>query len=413
MKNKLIALALTLVMVVGLMPARAFAATATPIDSVDLTGLSFGDEWAGKTEAEVKAEIAGYSGFTSQNVSLVDALFFGSGNNDLSDNGSFVEGNSYVTMIYLKADDGYYFDNDRVDNNYPNYLGTINPSPTNKAVGSKYNISELSIGCNTGDEKEQVIYLQLLYQFKATAHVHGNWQFTANENVLTAACGGPCTDNPAYSVNLKLVANNVEYDQNPHGAGFESYDAWLGEGLVLPAFDYETKGGESVNGVPTEIGDYVASATITNAGGDAVTAKIGFSITAPEKKEYPGNKTASAVIKAEKGEMVSVNLPAIPAGAAYGTPAKANASDKYSVSAVRNGVVNVCSGGLPADTKTLKFQVPVTGSTEYNDYAITVTLNVEQDVPETGDNNTVFIYALIMAAAAAGFCVVFCKKRNR
>ena len=410
MKNKLIALALTLIMVVGLMPARAFAAAPTPIDAVDLTGLNFGNGWAGKTVAEVKEEIKGWSGFASQHISFEEVFFVAGALEHMSETDRFDADATYIIGIILKAEADHYFYNEKsTSSTWADYLGTVRPS---EILGVIFLGKTPDTDTDFEDTPDQMTYMSVTYQFKATAHVHDNWQFTANENVLTAACGS-CTDNPAYSVNLKLVANNVEYDQNPHGAGFESYDAWLGEGLDLPAFDYETKGGESVNGVPTEIGDYVASATITNAGGDAVTAKIEFSITAPEKKEYPGNKTASAVIKAEKGEMVSVNLPAIPAGAAYGTPAKANASDKYSLSAVRNGVVNVCSDGLPADAVSLTFQVPVTGSTEYNDYVITVTLNVEQDVPETGDTNTVFIYALIMAAAAAGFCVVFCKKRNR
>lgn len=173
MKKKLIPLALTLIMVLCMMPMQAFAAANTPIDSIDLSGLNLGEDFAGKTVAEVKAEISGYSGYAAQNLSFITIEFADSSYNFLAGTDSFVAGNTYIMTLVLKANDGYYFDNEKAVGSYwADYLGTVTPNPMMIMIGVSWDPDGDIESGGLDTTADQMIYLALAYQFEATSHVH-------------------------------------------------------------------------------------------------------------------------------------------------------------------------------------------------------------------------------------------------
>ena len=107
-------------------------------------------------------------------------------------------------------------------------------------------------------------------------HVH-TFVFGATDNVLTAACtaAGFCDSR---LLTTTLVAENVMYDGEPHGAWL---DPQPGDGFpnVQIVISYTTAEGEiAVNGIPVEIGEYIATATIDEAVAPGVKATVRYRI---------------------------------------------------------------------------------------------------------------------------------------
>lgn len=213
------------------------------------------------------------------------------------------------------------------------------------------------------------------------------WTYTASGAALYATCDKGCPEATTHTATLTLSANNANYTGNAVAATLSS--TLQDDAFTALTITYAAKpgAGSLTNGKAVNAGSYTAMVT---AG--SVTAKKDFTIS---KIDYTGTKTASAELKATSGATADVTLPALPAGASYGTAGNSSTS-LFTVGAVSGGKVTVTSAKKwnPAtDAGDKTFLIPVTGATNYNTYFVTVTLtpifhthSFAYSVPDTAKN---------------------------
>lgn len=111
---------------------------------------------------------------------------------------------------------------------------------------------------------------------KAEPHIH-NWQYSASDNVLKAACTAACLYHSGLS--LPLTVEGGEYTGSSYAAAFAeaAKNAWTTAGLSLPTIQY-VDGADQTVSAPTTVGTYTAMASIS-ANGQTVTATKSFTIT--------------------------------------------------------------------------------------------------------------------------------------
>lgn len=90
------------------------------------------------------------------------------------------------------------------------------------------------------------------------------------------------------------------------------------------------------------------------------------------KGTYDGTKTAAGSVLANWSDKVT--LPAIPAGASYGTPTYTGSDGAVTGLSITGGKLSYTGGNGIVKDQTYTVTVPVTGATNYDDYNITVTL---------------------------------------
>ena len=114
----------------------------------------------------------------------------------------------------------------------------------------------------------------------------------------------------------------------------------------------------------TDAGDY--NLTVTGTGNFTGTATKGWSIA---KANYDGPTGVLGTVLANWPDKVT--LPAIPAGASYGTP---STTDDLTGLSIEGGVLSYTGGESIAEGQEYEITVPVNGGQNYVDYEITVTL---------------------------------------
>lgn len=114
----------------------------------------------------------------------------------------------------------------------------------------------------------------------------------------------------------------------------------------------------------TDAGDY--NLTVTGTRNFTGTATKGWSIA---KANYDGPTGVLGTVLANWSDKVT--LPAIPAGASYGTP---STTDDLTGLSIEGGVLSYTGGESIAEGQEYEITVPVNGGQNYVDYEITVTL---------------------------------------
>lgn len=149
----------------------------------------------------------------------------------------------------------------------------------------------------------------------------------------------------------------------------------------------------SKNGIGTRTVKYADSTTApTNAGTYAVTfdvaegqnytAATGLSIgtLTINKVDYNGTNTASATVRSgQVNTDVTLTLPALPAGASYGTVSASG--DLIDGTPTVSGTTLTYSTTSQTDGTTATITIGVTGATNYNDYSVTVTVTAKDKNP--------------------------------
>lgn len=128
---------------------------------------------------------------------------------------------------------------------------------------------------------------------------------------------------------------------------------------------------------PTDAGSYTV--TFDVAAGTNYNAATGLSIgtLTINKVDYNGTKTASDTVRS--GQTTSnktLTLPALPAGASYGTPSASGALINGTPS-ISGGTTLTYSTTSQSDDTTATITIPVTGATNYNDYNVVVTVTAK------------------------------------
>lgn len=175
-------------------------------------------------------------------------------------------------------------------------------------------------------------------------------------------------------------------------------DATYGQDYTLT-----TSGGSGSGAVTITVSNGTGAATVsgytltpTKAGTVTVTAvkagdnnyNDGTSVSATitiNKGTYDGTTTATGSVLANWSDKVT--LPAIPAGASYGTPTYTGSDGAVTGLSITGGKLSYTGGNGIVKDQTYTVTVPVTGATNYVDYNITVTLTVTTR-PSSGGGTT-------------------------
>lgn len=198
-------------------------------------------------------------------------------------------------------------------------------------------------------------------------HTH-SWSYAANGNTITAKCtgAGDCQYKSSGKT-LTLTANGGSYNGSSYTASHNDSSVGLhsvtGASITIDYYQGSTK----LSGAPVNAGTYTAKMTV----GGAVASKE-FTIS---KIAYTGSKAASTELPASKaGNTVELKLPAIPAGAVYGTPVNVPA-EYITVGTVSNNKITITTAKQWSfDTGNQSFTIPVVNAANYTDYSVTVTL---------------------------------------
>ena len=102
-----------------------------------------------------------------------------------------------------------------------------------------------------------------------------------------------------------------------------------------------------------------------------------------EKAAYEGNKKAAGNIMANSS-LYSVRLPSIPDGASYGEPEYSGGDDAVTSLSITDGILHYSGGSGIMSGGNYTVTVPVAGSSNYEDYDITVSLTGSDSVVLTG-----------------------------
>ncbi len=200
---------------------------------------------------------------------------------------------------------------------------------------------------------------------------------------------GEATNKPSYTIHKAAQAALTITSTS---------DATYGQDYTLT-----TSGGSGSGAVTITVSDGTGAATVSGniltpskAGTVTVTAvkagdnnyndgtSVSVTITI-NKVTYDGTKTAAGSVLANwSGE---VELPAIPAGASYGTPTYTGSDGAVTGLSITGGKLSYTGGNGIVKDQTYTVTVPVTGATNYVDYNITVTLTVTTR-PSSGGGTT-------------------------
>lgn len=113
--------------------------------------------------------------------------------------------------------------------------------------------------------------------YEKYVHSHGNWQYSASGNTLTATCGNEGCSATPYSVSLNINATGGEYKNETYSAEYGNGEAAAWKqvtGNNAPTIEYWVKDGAKLDAAPKDAGTYVAKATV-----DGKTAEKEFTIT--------------------------------------------------------------------------------------------------------------------------------------
>lgn len=127
---------------------------------------------------------------------------------------------------------------------------------------------------------------------------------------------------------------------------------------------------------PTDVGTYTV--TFDVAEGQNYTAATGLSIgtLTINKVDYTGTKTASATVRSgQVNTDVTLTLPALPAGASYGTVSASG--DLIDGTPTVSGTTLTYSTTSQTDGTTATITIGVTGATNYNNYDVVVTVTAK------------------------------------
>ena len=140
---------------------------------------------------------------------------------------------------------------------------------------------------------------------------------------------------------------------------------------------------------PENAGTYVLVASVpATENTEAASVTSGAIEISPV--DYTGTKTAAGTVVQNGAAGKTVTLPAIPAGAAYGTPASATMTDMSIAGSTLTYTASVNSAGT-----AVTITVPVTAGTNHNSYDITVTITytaLEEQVISYADNTVEKVY---------------------
>lgn len=154
---------------------------------------------------------------------------------------------------------------------------------------------------------------------------------------------------------------------------------------------------------PTDVGNYAV--TFDVAEGQNYTAVTGLSIGTLEisKVAYNGTKAASATVRSgQTTANATLTLPALPAGASYGTVSASG--DLIDGTPTVSGTTLTYSTTSQADSTSATITIAVTGATNYNDYnvVVTVTAKDKEDAGVTiADSTKTVTYGSDVTVAAS------------
>lgn len=130
---------------------------------------------------------------------------------------------------------------------------------------------------------------------------------------------------------------------------------------------------------PTNVGTYTVTFDVNagsnyNAASDLVLGTL--TIT---KADYSGNKTFTTTVRSgQVNSGVTVTLPALPAGASYGTiTVGGTGSTLIDGTPTASGTTLTFNTTNQTDGTEATITIPVTGATNYNDYSLTVTVTAK------------------------------------
>ena len=172
------------------------------------------------------------------------------------------------------------------------------------------------------------------------------------------------------SPTIELSPASYTYDGSAKEPGVTVKDS----GTVIPASEYTVSYSNNINA-----GTNTATVTIAdNAGGNyTVSGNANFTI---DKAAYTGTKTVSTTVRSgQETDGAALELPALPAGAAYGavTTSGGLISGTPSVS----GTTLTYSTTSQTEETSATITIRVTGATNYNDYDVVVTVTAKAKDP--------------------------------
>lgn len=157
-------------------------------------------------------------------------------------------------------------------------------------------------------------------------------------------------------------------------------------------------------------GSYEGTVTVTYQAGSetrTVSAALHLTVNKADATEAMTTVSGSAMV----GSTGSLNLPALPTGASYGTP---RGDDNLTGLTLRDGKLTFTMGDNLNAGETCTVTIPVTGAKNYNDYTLTITLTAAaKPVPlvtvynqtRTYDGNAVTVEDLVKTATYDGEAV--------
>ena len=180
-----------------------------------------------------------------------------------------------------------------------------------------------------------------------------------------------------FNITWKDGSNSLSYTDP---GTFTVGSTYTGTLMLRPDENYDFAETVQVN-----LGDVNFAPTVTTASKDEyLEITISFTVT---KVEYSGDRTATGTVLANTPGTVA--LPAIPAGASYGTPTYTGTDDAVKDLTITSNVLHYTGGSGIGKGQTYTVTVPVTGATNYNDYTIIVTLTGGEETEPEPDAYTI------------------------
>lgn len=201
---------------------------------------------------------------------------------------------------------------------------------------------------------------------------------------------GEATNKPTYTINKADQAALSITSSGPATFGL-TYTLTTSGGSGNGAVTFTVTNGTDVATVsgntltPTKAG--TVTVTAVKAGDNNYNDGTSVSVTITiNKGTYDGTKTAAGSVLANWSDKVT--LPAIPAGASYGTPTYTGSDGAVTGLSITGGKLSYTGGNGIVKDQTYTVTVPVTGATNYVDYNITVTLTVTTRPSSSGGTTT-------------------------
>ena len=140
-------------------------------------------------------------------------------------------------------------------------------------------------------------------ELKLSSHIH-SFNYTASGASITATCGEGCDITTGLTLTISAPSDLI-YNGSPKPATLNS--DYSTEAFGTPVISYK-KGGESISGAPTDVGEYTASVTVGDATasvsftiGAATPVADDFDFTAPASLTYDGEAKEATVTSDKTG----------------------------------------------------------------------------------------------------------------